>query len=127
MGEREGLSTLSLRERFHYQDGEESEKRWTIDLLGEDDGVRHYTGAMEDIVGEAQAEGAGRALHWKYRMKVKARGSVWTLDCDDWMWKVNESLVMNRITMRKFGFKVAEIIITFQKVDEGAFAEVRPQ
>jgi hypothetical protein len=34
---------------------------------------------------------------------------------DDWMWLVDERVMINKAVMTKFGFKLAEITISFTK------------
>jgi hypothetical protein len=53
-------------------------------------------------------------------LKVSARGSDWVLSLDDWMFLQPDGVLLNRATMSKFGFRVGEITIAFQR---GASAE----
>ncbi|MCB0343844.1 MAG: DUF3833 domain-containing protein [Bdellovibrionales bacterium] len=114
-GEWNGVDTLVLHESFKYSDGEESEKQWKIDAKSGADNVINYSGRMQDIVGSARGRSVGKAINWRYDMKVVADGSEWTLGFDDWMWKIDDSLVINRIKMSKFGLNVGEILITFRR------------
>jgi hypothetical protein len=34
---------------------------------------------------------------------------------DDWMYLVEENIILNRTSMRKFGFKVGEIVLVMKK------------
>lgn len=114
-GEWDGKDTLTLNESFVYKDGEKSKKKWVVKVSDGQNGVRAYSGKMEDIVGFASGQALGKALHMQYDMRVQSKGSEWVIDFDDWMWKVDDTLVMNKIVMRKFGLKVGEILITFRK------------
>ncbi|MCB0346966.1 MAG: DUF3833 family protein [Bdellovibrionales bacterium] len=115
LGEWNGVDTLVLHESFKYSDGEESAKQWKVNVESDVESGRSYRGTMQDIVGTAQGKGIGKAINWRYDMKVVADGSEWILSFDDWMWKIDDGLVMNRIKMSKFGLNVGEILITFRR------------
>ena len=37
------------------------------------------------------------------------------ISCDDWICKQDDNVAINRATMTKFGIKVAELTVFFQK------------
>ena len=42
-------------------------------------------------------------------------GSTYRLKFDDWMWLMNDGVLMNRSYMKKFGITVGEITIFMKK------------
>lgn len=101
----------TLDERFTYSDGTTQRRVWTI--------TRHdahrYTGRAEDVVGEAAGEARGNALRWRYVLALPVDGRTWHVDFDDWMFLMDDRVMLNRSEMRKFGFRLGEVTLTFVK------------
>jgi hypothetical protein len=55
-------------------------------------------------------------LNWKYLLNLKVDDTTWKIRFDDWMFLVSDNLLLNKATMSKFGFKVGEVTIVFQKL-----------
>jgi hypothetical protein len=104
---------LVLDERFVWSDGEHSERIWTIEKTGPHD----FIGRAADVVGVAEGEIYGNALFWTYVLNLEARGSTWKVRFDDWMFLQPDGVLLNRATMSKFGFELAQVTIAFQPVD----------
>jgi len=104
-----GVGTLD--EEFVWSDGERQRRVWTLRALGEG----RYSGTADDVVGEAEGRAAGNALHWRYVLAVPVDGKVWNLDLDDWMFLIDDRVLLNRAVMRKFGFRVGEITLSLVK------------
>lgn len=101
----------TLDERFTWADGSTSQRVWTITKLA--DG--RYTGRAADVIGEAQGESAGNALRWRYALALPDDGKVWQVDFDDWMFLMDEQVMLNRSVMSKWGFKLGEVTLSFKK------------
>ncbi len=106
--------TGRLDEVFDYYDGESQERVWII--TRREDGT--YTGTAGDIVGEADGEVAGSAMRWAYQMDLEVNGSTHRVTFDDWMFLMNDDVLINRSYIKKYGFTVAEVILFMQKQDE---------
>ena len=102
----------TLDERFSYADGRRESRVWTI-TRGADG---RYTGRAADVLGEAQGQAAGNALNWRYTLKLPVDGKVWEIDFDDWMFLVDEQVMLNRAVMSKFGVRVGEVLLSFQRL-----------
>jgi len=100
-----------LDEDFLYSDGTREKRIWTIRQLP---GGR-YTGTAADVVGEAQGVAAGNALNWRYVLALPVDGRVWHVDFDDWMFLVDERVMLNRATMSKFGVRLGEVLLSFTR------------
>ena len=103
-------NTGTLDEHFEYSDGTKERRVWTLVK----DGGR-YTGTAGDVVGTAQGRASGNALHWTYVLALPVDGRTWHVDMDDWMFLVDETTLLNRTTMSKFGVKVGEVTLSFRK------------
>lgn len=102
---------LLLDEDFRYSDGTTSRRVWTITRSA--DG--RYRGTAADVVGEAQGVVSGNALHWTYVLALEVDGSTWNLEVDDWMYLQDAQVMLNKSVMRKFGFRVGEVILAFRR------------
>ncbi len=100
-----------LEEDFEYSDGVRERRVWTIRHLG---GGR-YSGSAGDVVGQASGEAAGNALRWRYSLKLPVGGSVYEVDFDDWMFLVDDRVMLNKARMSKFGVHLGDVTLSFQK------------
>lgn len=102
-----------LEEDFVYYDGRKQKRIWHI--TKNDDGS--YEGKAGDIVGIATGAESGSAVSWVYTMDIPVDGTTYRLKLDDWMWQMNDGVVINRSYMKKFGITVAELTLFLQKQD----------
>ena len=101
----------TLDERFSWSDGEESRRIWTLERLP--DGT--FRGTADDVVGEAVGEVSGNALRWKYVLALPVGERVFHVTLDDWMFLMDDKVMLNRSYMSKWGINLGEISITFVK------------
>ncbi|WEN41140.1 hypothetical protein CKCBHOJB_00681 [Thauera sp. GDN1] len=101
----------TLDERFTYSDGTTQRRVWTITRLG----PGRYSGRADDVVGEASGEAAGNALRWRYVLALPVDGKVYKVDFDDWMFLMDDKVMLNRSVMSKFGFRLGEVTLSFVK------------
>ena len=104
-------NTGTLDETFDYYDGSTQKRRWTI--YKKQDG--YYEGQADDIIGTATGQEKGSAVRWGYTMEVPVGDTTYRLAFDDWMWLMNDGVVMNRSYLKKFGIPVAQLTIFMQK------------
>lgn len=100
-----------LDEAFLYSDGTKDRRVWRMTRLP---GGR-YTGRADDVVGIAEGEQAGNAFHWTYTLALPVDGRVWEVQMDDWMYLMNERVMLNKATMSKFGVRLGEVTLSFAK------------
>lgn len=100
-----------LDENFKWSDGTTSRRVWT--LTKQADG--RFIGRADDVVGEAIGEVSGNALRWRYVLALPVDGKVYNVDLDDWMFLMDDKVMMNRSYMSKWGFNLGEITLTFVK------------
>ena len=106
-------NTLTLDEKFLYDDGEQDSRVWTIKILGNN----QYSGTASDVVGEAKGISEGNALNWKYKLNLKVGGSTILVDFDDWMFLQDRNILMNRAEVKKWGLNIGVVSITFLKIN----------
>jgi hypothetical protein len=101
----------TLDERFTYSDGKTQQRIWT--LKRQADG--NYIGTAADVVGEARGELAGNALRWRYVMALDVDGTTYNVDFDDWMYLMDDKVMLNVSAMSKFGVHLGEVTLSFRK------------
>ena len=100
-----------LEEDFSWSDGTLERRVWTFRKLDE----HTYTGTAGDVVGEARGEAYGNALRWRYTLALPWNDGTIKVALDDWMWLVQDDVLINRSEIRKFGLRVGEVTIFFRK------------
>ena len=100
-----------LDEDFTYSDGKKERRVWRLKKLP---GGR-YTGTADDVVGTAQGQAAGNALHWGYTLRLPVDGKVYEVQFDDWMYLMDERVMLNKAVMSKFGIRLGEVTLAFTK------------
>ncbi len=106
--------TLTLNEHFVYDDGEKQQRVWHIRRISADS----YEGTAGDIEGVAKGMTSGNAFNWRYSMKVKANGSIWLLNFDDWMYLQDGTHLINKTEMKKFGVTVGTVTLFFTRKEQ---------
>lgn len=101
----------TLDESFDYSDGSKSKRIWTLRRTGQNT----YTGTAGDVIGQASGEVAGNAFFWKYVLDLEVDGSHYHVNFDDWMYLMDEKVMLNKSKMSKWGFNLGEVILTFIK------------
>ncbi len=102
---------LVLEEDFFWDDGEVSRRVWTI--ARQDD--HRLSGTAADVVGTAAGQSAGNVLNWRYDLELEIGTSTWVIRFDDWMFLQPDGILLNRAEMSKFGIRVGDVTIAFQK------------
>ena len=104
-------SKLILDEVFNWSDGEKQTRQWIINKIDD----HNYEGSASDVVGTAKGFSYGPAFKFEYVLLVPVKGKNVKITFDDWIFLQDEKVAINRATMSKFGFKVAELTVFFTK------------
>lgn len=104
-------NTGTLDEAFEYSDGTKSKRVWT--LKKEADGK--YTGTASDVIGVAYGESAGNAFRWKYTLDLPVGEKTYHVQFDDWMYLLEDGIMLNKSKMSKLGFDLGEVTLVFFK------------
>ncbi|MDP1734683.1 MAG: DUF3833 domain-containing protein [Sulfuritalea sp.] len=107
--------TGTLDERFTWSDGDQGgnppRRVWTL----RDTGNGRFIGTAGDVVGEALGETAGNALRWRYVLALNVDGKIINVDFDDWMFLVDDQVMLNRSLMSKYGFALGEVTLSLKR------------
>jgi len=102
---------LTLKEDFYWTDGEKQNRIWEIKKINQN----YYEGSAPDVVGIAKGFQYGSAFKFEYSLMVPFKGKNIKVSFDDWIFKQDEEVAINRATLTKFGFKVGELTVFFKK------------
>lgn len=103
--------TGTLDEDFSYSDGTKEKRVWTIKKQG----AGRYSGTAADVVGEAIGIASGNALNWRYVLDLKVGDKSYHVNFDDWMYLMDDDVMLNRAAMSKFGLYLGEVTLAFRK------------
>ncbi|SPF77183.1 hypothetical protein ALP8811_02206 [Aliiroseovarius pelagivivens] len=103
--------TLTLVEDFTYDDGETEQRIWTLEKTGEDT----WKGTAPGVLGTAAGREKGDTFNWAYRIDLPVRKGTMRVDFDDWMWLLDDDRVLNRAYVSRYGVRIGEAIIVFEK------------
>lgn len=101
----------TLDEDFTYYDGETQKRIWTITKIAN----KNYEGTADDILGTAIGRTEGSAVRWAYEMNLPVDGTTYKIKFDDWMFLMNDDILINRSYLKKFGITVGEVTLVMQK------------
>jgi len=102
---------LTLEEDFYWKDGEKQKRVWKIEKIDE----HNYLGTAPDVIGKAKGASYGSAFKFEYDLMIPFKGKNIKISFDDWIFKQDDKIAINRATLTKFGFKVGELTVVFQK------------
>lgn len=100
-----------LDEHFTYSDGKTERRVWRLT----DEGGGRWSGRADDVVGTATGVAAGNALNWRYTLRLPVDGSVYEVQFDDWMYLMDDRVMLNKAVMSKFGIFLGEVTLAFRK------------
>lgn len=60
-------------------------------------------------------EAYGNALRWRYVLALEVNGKTYNVDFDDWMYLMDDEVMLNVSSMSKFGFSLGEVTLSFRK------------
>jgi len=100
-----------LDEDFVYSDGEKQKRIWRMKHLGNG----RYSGTADDVKGEAVGQSQGNAFRWNYTLLLPVDGTTYEVQFDDWMYLVDERVMLNKAEMSKFGIRLGEVTLSFVK------------
>jgi hypothetical protein len=101
-----------LDERFVYDDSIVETRTWDVYPLG----AGRFRATCADCVGEATGMSTTDGIHMSYRFRLKLESRELVVAFDDRLYRVDDDVAVNRATMRKWGVKLGELFLVFQRV-----------
>ena len=106
-----GQETGVLDEEFTFSDGSRDRRVWTFKRTAEG----RYVGTAADVVGQALGEESGNAFRFGYTLRLPVEGRTYEVQFDDWLFLMDQRVMLNKAVMSKFGFRLGEVTLSFVK------------
>ncbi len=100
-----------LDEDFRYADGSVQKRVWTLRRSGPDT----FSATAADVIGTAHGKVSGNALHWTYVLALPVDGKTVNVDMDDWMFLIDQRVMLNRTRMSKYGVELGSVTLSFTR------------
>jgi hypothetical protein len=100
-----------LDESFVYSDGTQERRIWKLTHLGNG----QYEGTAGDVVGTASGQTRGNAFRWGYTLALPVDGRVLHVSMDDWMYLMNDRVMLNKARMSKWGVHLGDVTLSFTR------------
>ena len=110
-GRRDG-EDIVVDEYFLFSDGERQERHWRIRRTP--DG--RLEGEASGVPGGAVGGEDGASLTWSYDLVLDLKGGSWRIAFRNWMFRIDDEVVLNRAFLSKWGIPVGEVTIAFRKL-----------
>ncbi|MGF1659741.1 MAG: DUF3833 domain-containing protein [Rubrimonas sp.] len=101
--------TLTLDERFTYEDGSTERRVWSLRKTG----PTTWAGSAEGVIGQATGETRGNAFTWAYEIDLPTPDGVLNVSIEDWIWGMDGRVAINRAYVDKFGVEIGQLSIFF--------------
>lgn len=102
---------LTLTEDFVYEDGSEEQRIWRLTQTGPET----WEGSAEGVIGVAKGEENGNAFNFVYTIDLKTPDGELRATFDDWLWQIDDQVMINRAYVSKFGVEIGQLSIFFRR------------
>ena len=113
---------FELDERFAYDSGEVETRAWRITPLGNG----RFRGTCADCVGSAEGVCDGDSIRMSYRFRLKLEKREIVVTFDDRLYRMGDTMAVNRATMSKWGIRLGELSLFFQRAPHQDGEATRP-
>lgn len=100
-----------LEEHLVFNDGEIMDRTWKLEPVG----PGRYTATAEDVVGEGTFREQGNTLRLDYVLRIPYKDGTLDVTVIDWLFLQPDGVVVNQSVLKKFGFRVGDILTTMIK------------
>ena len=105
---------FSLEEHFQFDDGEKETRIWYIRKIDK----KTYSGKCTDVCGEAIGNLCDSYLSWQYHFNLKMFNRKIKVKFEDVMVQQTPLIMLNNAKIKKFGFLLGEVFISFKKSEQ---------
>ncbi|MEM9784030.1 MAG: DUF3833 family protein, partial [Pseudomonadota bacterium] len=78
-------------------------------------GDETWVGTAEGVIGEATGEEAGNAFNWRYTIDLQTPSGPLRASFDDWIWRLDDQVAINRAYVYKFGIEIGQLSIVLRR------------
>lgn len=101
-----------LDERFVYDSGAEELRTWHITPVG----PGRFRATCPDCIGDATGESSADSIRMSYVFRLKLEKREVAVTLDDRIHRMGDAIAINRATMSKWGIKLGELSLFFEKL-----------
>ena len=112
VGVAEGADGLHMMQTLTLPDGSVQHRDWHMRRIA----PGRFAATANDMVGSATGEAKGRAFHWTWVLATRPGNALFDVTLSQWMYLMDDGGLVNRTTISKLGFTVAEVTEQFQRV-----------
>ena len=112
VGTPDSSDALRMVQTLDTGDGQPTTRTWMMRRTS----PGHYVATANDMVGTADGETTGRALHWTWTLATKPGSSLFDVTMDQWFYALEDGAVLIRTSVRKLGIKLAGVSERFAHV-----------
>ena len=98
-------------EHMTYSDGQKDHRIWKIKKISDN----YYEATTPEVIGIAKIHTQGNAMNWQYQMNVPVGDKKYKITFDDWMYLMDDGVLININTFKKFGLKVGRLSLFMHK------------
>ncbi len=109
---------LVVEEAFAFDDGATETRSWQL----ERDGATAFHGTGTDVVGPVEGRNGPGSARMRYRFRLRLGGHPLTVALDDRYHRLDAARALNRATLSKFGVRLGELTIVFERRPDPARA-----
>lgn len=106
-------NTGTMKEVFHYDSGQIQNREWTLCV----DNNGRISATAPDVLGAGTGQQSGASVVLNYTIRLTKDAGGHALNVTDWMYLMENGVIMNRSQFRKFGVKVAELVATMRPAE----------
>lgn len=110
LGEWDG-KVLTLTEDFIYEDGSTEQRIWRLTQTGDET----WSGTADGVIGEAIGQERGNAFNFVYTIDLQTPDGELRVTFDDWLWQIDDQVMINRAYVTKFGVEIGQLSIFFRR------------
>ncbi len=103
----------TLDEQFKWSDGKTEQRIWKLKKIN----ANQWIGMADDVIGQASGTISGNSLKWEYTLKLELENGSVNVKFEDWMYLIDDKVLMNKAKFSKFGFFLGEVTLSFIKSD----------
>ena len=100
-----------LEEDFRYHDGRVEQRTWRV--LPQPDGG--FTATCPDCIGQAVGRVTDEGVEMRYRFLLRTKRRTLSVDLRERLYAMDERHVVNRASMSKWGVRLGELSLFFEK------------
>ena len=111
-----------LDERFEYDTGEVEARTWLVTPLG----AGRFTATCPDCVGKAYGESSSDSIRMAYKFRLRVGTRSFVLAFDDRIYRMADGAALNRVRLKKWGFKIGELSLHIQRANGDGQLALQP-